>query len=197
LIKENELILARRIGYRVGSRWSFVDVEDVTSELTLWLFANAETVRRYRTEEGGEGKLFVALKRVASRYAVREQEARSGGPIETDSPYTEAQIERALPFIFERPPETTVTDLSGRVVGSMPSQFGRGHDVILDVRNAFQVLSPEQRTAVILRFRDGMSYKEVAALIGITESGVKKRVRRSIARMNWTLGGGGPDAGSV
>lgn len=188
MIADQELALARIVAARVGSRWTAVDVEDLAGELILWLYIHANTVKRYRTEEGGDRKLFVALKRTAGRYCVKEQQARTGGPLEVDAAYSIEQLERALPYIFEDPPETIVAEYQGRTVGPIPHVTGHALAVLTDVRGAYEELPAEQQAVLALRFKDGLTYADMGALAGITDRGARRRVARALLRVQEVLG---------
>lgn len=188
MIHDHELTLARRVAGRVGSRWTAVDVEDLAGELILWLYTHADTVKRYRGEDGGDGKLFVALKRTAARYCVKEQENRTGGPLELSAAYSVEQIERALPYIFETIPDTVIAEHYGRPVDPIPAEFNRAHAVLIDVRGAYDELPPEQRAVLSLRFRDGLTYADIGALAGVTDRGARRRVSRALVRLQDALG---------
>jgi DNA-directed RNA polymerase specialized sigma24 family protein len=189
MILDDELVLAKRISISVGSKWSAVEIDDLTSELILWLYAHAGTVRRYRTEEGGQGKLFVALRRTAGRYCVKAQEARTGGPLETDAPYSTAQIERAMPYIFEPIPETTVFEKYGKPAGAYPTDGGKVRAILLDVSIAYDALPPEHKTVLTLRFRDGLTYTDIGALTGVSDVAARARVIRALERTRDYLSG--------
>ena len=189
MILDDELVLAKRISISVGSKWSAVEIDDLTSELILWLYAHADTVRRYRTEEGGQGKLFVALRRTAGRYCVKAQEARTGGPLETDAPYSTAQIERAMPYIFEPIPETKVFEKYGKPAGAYPTDGGKVRAILLDVSIAYDALPPEHKTVLTLRFRDGLTYTDIGALTGVSDVAARARVIRALERIRDYLSG--------
>ena len=185
-INERELTLARKVAYRVASKWSMVDVEDLASELILWLFEHEETVERFRLEEFGEPKLFVALRRTASKYCVKEQESRTGSPLFDDDPYTVGQVERALPFIFEEIPQTVVHDFA---VGLHPGSHGMALAIITDLRGAFQDMPEQVRETLTLRFRDGLTFTDMGRLTGISGEAAKKRVTRGVRRLRDRLSG--------
>lgn len=192
MITEAELKLARRVAKRVGSRWSAVELEDLESELIVWLFENEKIVDRYRGEDGGEGKLFVALRRRAVKLSAREQSVRSGLPLDAGSRYSIQQIERGLPFIFEETPQTVLAEnpVTGSVVGSAsPESSTVALAILLDLRGAVEQLSEELREVVVLRFRDGMTYHDIAGLVGLTDNGARKRVRRALRSAQQFLDG--------
>jgi RNA polymerase sigma factor (sigma-70 family) len=184
-ITEHELLLAKKIGYKIGNRWSLVETEDLISELTLWLFENAETVERYRTEEGGEGKLFIALRRFAAKYAAREQATRSGGPLNVSDEYTVDQIERAMPLMFEIEPEMLANG------NSDPFKNGLALAILTDIRGAFYDQPAEVREILTLRYRDGMNLAEIGALTGVTDRGAKRRLDRALLRVLESVEGRG------
>jgi hypothetical protein len=62
-LEPEELKLAEKIAARIGSKWSAVDVDDLTGHLYLWLLTNIKSVQRWR-EEVGDGKLYVSLRRL-------------------------------------------------------------------------------------------------------------------------------------
>lgn len=185
MIVEKELAMARRIGYRIGSRWSAIEIEDVQSELVLWLFENAETVERYREEEGGEGKLYLALRRKAAKYCAREQAARSGAPIDHDAEYTIEQIERAMPFLFEDTPVSLAIEdpRSGAPIGNMQSEYGLGMAILMDLRGAFRDMPRSIQEILEMRFRAGLSYDEIAQVEGTVRRTAQRRVERALTRM--------------
>lgn len=189
-IDEKELTLARRVARKIGSRWSAIEVDDLEQELTLWLFENMQTVKRYRTEDGGEGKLYVALRRKASRYCAREQVARTGAPLDWNATYTTAQVARALPFVFEETPQSVVTDdpVTGRVLASSsPEDYGNALAVMTDMRTAFRNLPPEVQAVLELRYRDGLTYQQIGDMCQLSVNGARKRVRRAVSRMQDAL----------
>lgn len=192
MIAEKEVALARRIARKIGSRWSAVEIEDLEQDLVLWLFENADHVERYRTEEGGESKLYVALKRKASKLAAREQTIRSGAPLDVNSTYSIQQLERAMPFVFEDIPQSVAFEnpVTGESSTSgFSGDYGVALAVMTDIRGAFQDLPSEMKLVLQLRFRDGMTYQEIGDLSAMTLNGAKKRVRRALARMQEILDG--------
>lgn len=189
-ITEGELTLAAKLATKTARRWSAVEVEDLRQELYVWLYENAEKVARYRSAEGGEGMLFTALRRVANRYCVREQEARNGAPLDAGAEYTVEQIERALPFIFEGAPTgaVAVNPLTGEALESR-GDYGLALAVLIDLGGAFRDMPEAVREVLALRYRDGMTHAEIAALAGLTEEGARQRVRRAVRRLRDRLCG--------
>ena len=185
-LTDKDLTLARKVAYRVGSKWSLVEIDDLTSELTLWMVEHADTVARYRDEEHGEAKLFVALRRLATKYSVREQTVRSGGPLMDDDPYTVEQVERALPYLFEETPQTTVHEHPG---ARWDGSHGLALTIMTDMRGAFADLPPQVQETLTLRFRDGLSFADMATLTGITKRAAKHRVDRAVRRLRDHLSG--------
>ena len=73
---------------------------------------------------------------------------------------------------------------------SMESEHGESLIERLDgelVKEALQGLSLDYREAIILRFHEGMSMREVARALGISISGAKMRVHRGLLKLRGLL----------
>lgn len=186
-IVDHELTLARRLAYKTAQKWPAVEAEDLSSELTLWLFENREAVARYREEEGGEGKLYVALRRHASKICAKEQTIRSGAPLDHDAEYTVGQVERAMPFVFEDVVQSSVAvdPSNGALVGgsTYSGDYGVAMAVLMDMRGAYADMPPEVKLVLALRFRDGLTYDEIADLTGCSKRTAIRRVARAVQRV--------------
>lgn len=187
---EDELLITSKIGRKMAAKWTAVESDDLVSHLTLWLCENYATVSRYRDEEGGEAKLFVALRREAGKFCAKEQAVRTGAPLDHDAVYSIDQITRIMPFVFEDLPSQSVSENphNGTPM-SKPDheQFGTAIAMVLDVKSAYLDLPAEIREVLGMRFRDGMSYEEIGSLTGMTDRGAQKRVLRAVMRLRDSL----------
>jgi len=187
----SELRTAERVSRRLGSKWSAVEIDDLTSHLYLWLVSNRQALGRWREDPQGEGKLYVSLRREAARYCVREQSARVGRPISvSDSFYSFERVSRALPFIFEDTPETVVS--INPVTGApqhIPNDSGIAMTILADLRGAFYGLNVEVQEVLGWRFRDGLAFEEIGELRNITKDGAKKQCDRAVQRLVDSLSG--------
>jgi DNA-directed RNA polymerase specialized sigma24 family protein len=190
MITSEEFDLARRVAYRVASKWPMVEMDDAQSELYLWLVEHADDVIRYRVEPGGEAKLFVALRRECGKYCAKETQARTGAPLDASLSYSKQQVERVLPFIFEDLPQQVVVThpQTGAAVHAQANGGGEALAMLLDVRTSFLDLPAEVRMVLTMRFRDELTFKEIGALTGLSDAGAKKRVDRGVARIQAVLG---------
>jgi RNA polymerase sigma factor (sigma-70 family) len=191
-IIQEEMRVAERVGRRAASRWTAADPDDVTSHLYLWICENPGPVARWRSEEGGEAKLFVALRREAAKFCAREQQVQVGRPIRAENFYTTALLARALPFAFEDTPETLVVEnpVTGQTYSSgAPEDFGNAAAIMADIRGALYGLNREIREVLELRFRDGLTLEEIGELAGMSKVGAKKRVDRALDRLCDALSG--------
>ena len=88
-------------------------------------------------------------------------------------------------FTYLRTRGRTVT-LEGDVEQPPESNTGRqleqGEETEL-VRDAIRRLGPEDREVILLREYESLSYKEIAAITGITESAVKSRLFKARRRL--------------
>jgi RNA polymerase sigma factor (sigma-70 family) len=187
----DEIRTAREVAHRIGSRWSQVEIDDLTSHLFLWLVEHTKTLDRWRGETGGKGKLYVTLKREALKFCARETATKVGRPIDADNFYTEDVIERALPFIFEAWPETQVKQNphTGQAQGHKPHEYGSALAILADISGTFYGLPNDLREVLEWRYRDGLGLDEIANLKEITKEGARQMVLRGIRRMKDKLAG--------
>lgn len=186
----SELRTAERVAYRIGSKWSAVEVDDLTSHLFLWCLTNVKALERWREDPAGEGKLYVSLRREAAKFCAKEQAARVGQPIQQGNFYSPALLERALPYIFEATPQTVVAE--NPVTGEpqhVPSNFNDAVAILADIRGSFYGLNREVRQVLEWRFRDGLTFEEIGDLNKVTKDGAKKQVERAIRRLADALAG--------
>ena len=185
-----ELEIAETVANRIGSKWSAVEIDDLTSHLYLWLVQNARAVERWRGEENGQGKLYVSLRREAAKYSAKEQAARMGRPITANRYYSVDRLDRALPFIFEDSPQTevVVNPITGKPE-YVPGEFNKGVTILAEIKGAFYGLNTEVRVVLEYRYRDGLTYEEIGELRNITKAGARKQVERAVARLSDALAG--------
>lgn len=191
-ILEPEIELAKRIARWTGNKWSLVEVEDLQSELVLWLFENEDTVVRYRDDDEGAFKLSTALRKHALKYCAKEQSQRSGAPLDHDAKYSIAQIKRAMPFVFEdlsiesyahEHPQT------GEPIGVSSHEYGLALAVLLDMKICFSAMPQEVKEILTLQFRDGLSYREISDLTGVTRRTAIRRAQSAVGQMRDQLCG--------
>jgi RNA polymerase sigma factor (sigma-70 family) len=77
-------------------------------------------------------------------------------------------------------------------IASMPEaaaeQVGsRTLDAWLDLHNALRRLSPEDRSIVAMRYALGLTSSEIASVTGLSATGVRSRLARSLARLRKDL----------
>ena len=193
-VESSELQLAERIAKRVGNKWSAVEVEDLTSHLYLWLMEHFQTVQRYRQEPGGEGKLYVSLYRVATKYCVAEQEASNGAPLDADG-YKLEVIINALPYIFDETNWAQTTVSVHPTTGSPTQRSGYEYNTLVelltDIRRCFRHLNKDQQAVLAMRYRDDLTLTEIADIIGATKMTARNRIARAVKSLQIKLNGAG------
>ena len=63
---------------------------------------------------------------------------------------------------------------------------------LAEIHSLFEILRRlplDDREAVLLRFRDGLKMKEIAARLGLSVSGAKMRVHRGLEKLQKAWGG--------
>lgn len=191
---QDEINLAGKVAHRVGSKWPNVEVDDVTSHLYLWLCTNTRALQRWRGETGGQGKLWVALRREAGEYCAKEQAHKNNQPLDADiSFYSVEVLDKALPFIFEQWPQTTalVNPVTGHTLAtSNPEDHGNAVAILADITGAYWGLPADDRRVLSYRYEQPLTFSEIGALEGVTKDGAKKRVDRALKRLATALSGG-------
>lgn len=185
-----ELALARKVAWEVGSRWSSVEIEDVQSELYLWLYSHRVKLARWREAGRGNGALYITLRREALKVCTKEAAAKKGAPLTWDEFYTEQRVMDGLPFIYEAWPETTVREdpQTGKVL-DRPADFSNALAIMADLRGAYAGLPLEMREVLDWRFRDGMTLEWIAKQRDLSKEGARKLVQRCVLRICQTLSG--------
>lgn len=189
-LKAEELKTAEKIAWRIGSKWSAVEIEDLQQHLYLWLIDHFKTVARYREEPKGGGKLYVALKREALKYCTRETAQAVGQPLDRGNFYNTDMLERALPFIFEAWPETQVRQNphTGQAL-DRPVEYGNALAIMADISGAFYGLPKDMVEVLEWRFRDGLTLEEIGDLRAMSKIGARDLVARCLKRLADKLSG--------
>lgn len=184
-----EMEAAKNTAWRIGSKWSAVENEDLESTLLLWMLKHIGKVQKWREDPRGKGALYVTLKREALRYCTKETAARNGVPLDRGRFYNVEMLERTLPFIFEAWPQTMVREHpnSGRPL-DRPVDSGNAVAILADVTGAFYGLPKDMIEVLEYRFRDGLQLAEIAELKGVTVEGARHIIARAIKRLSDSLG---------
>lgn len=188
-LEPSELKLAEKVAARIGSKWTAVEIDDLTGHLYLWLLNNIKAVERWR-DETGDGKLYVSLRREAAKFCAKEQAAAVGRPITAGNFYTPELLDRGLPFIFEDAPQTItlVNPVTGRPEGSS-SEHGLALTILTDIKAAYYGLNKEIQEVLAWRYRDGLTLEEIGELRNLTKAGAGKSVERGLQRLSDSLTG--------
>lgn len=186
-VREFELNTAGKVANKVGRQWERIEIEDLYSHLVLWLYTHSKRVQA-GDRETYPGRLWSELKREAIRYCAKETAQNIGQPINLDRVYTINRVRRALPFIFEAPPinQAVVDPSNGRTVSHHTN--GDAHDLLIDVYEAFRRLTSAQRELIRLKYRDGLSWAEIAEITASTVGATKMRMDRAIKTLVSELG---------
>lgn len=184
-----EMEAAKNTAWRIGSKWSAVENEDLESTLVLWMLKHVHKLEKWRADPKGKGALYVSLKREALRYCTKETAARNGVPIERSNFYNPEMLERAMPFVFEAWPETMVRQdpNTGRPLDRRFSS-GDALAIMADISGAFYGLPKEMIEVLEYRFRDGLTLKEISELKGVTVEGARYMIERALKRLSDVLG---------
>ena len=71
---------------------------------------------------------------------------------------------------------------------NQPRELDR--ESLLDLYNAMDILEPEERTYIVLRYFESLSFREIAEMFHMPESTVKSRSYRALDKMKQHMTGG-------
>ncbi len=86
-----------------------------------------------------------------------------------------------------RRPQTALAE-SMADTGPLPEEQMQQHSEVAKLREALAGLSDEQQTILLLRFLEGKSHREVAVILGKSETAVKTAQHRALTRLATLLG---------
>jgi RNA polymerase sigma factor (sigma-70 family) len=181
----DEIRIIRSIARYFSSKWKLIEIDDLTSELTLWAYSHYKIVDEWRSDSRGEGKLYVTLKREAAKYCAKETQKTSIRPIDAENYYTIDQLIKILPFLWEIAPESPSST-------RLPEETNLAVTIVADVRSSFYSLNKEDRSLLEIRYRLELSQSEIGELIGLSDRGAEKRIQRALRRLHDNLGGNPP-----
>ncbi|MFF5494989.1 RNA polymerase sigma factor [Streptomyces aquilus] len=79
-------------------------------------------------------------------------------------------------------------DVAAAEHSTSPARITESRDAVRELREALDLLSPEQRACWVLRELDGRSYEFVADAVGISQEAVRARVFRARRSLTQALG---------
>jgi DNA-directed RNA polymerase specialized sigma24 family protein len=186
-LREDEITLADHVAAGVAKKWRRVQVDDVKSELRVWLCENHKYLVRWR-EEGmwGRNKLRASLRRKANKFC--RQEFETVKPWTVDYEYTEQAVHALLEALFSYSDWSEIAGDSGSDVWAS----------LADVSSAFETLSEVDRDLLKARFGLGLRFGEIADRFELSSSdAARMRVNRAVGRVaerasrgtvRWTAG---------
>lgn len=173
-ITKQEMTLASKVAYSISRNWKLVEADDVEAHLFLWLVENERYLINWRKEEG-DGKLFVSLRREAAKYCASETKHKASiDNLQNNNVYNIDMIYRTLPFIFEyNPLEHDISNTGDSLA----------YEIISDISNAYHSLNKKDKHIIDLRFKNGLSYKEIAEYYDVKENTANQRIHRTVEKL--------------
>lgn len=181
---DREYALAKNIAYKMAGKWKLMDREELHARLNYWLVIKYNTVERYRTEEGGEGKLYVALNREAAKQCQKETELITGEPMHMKEnqlglyTYTNEVIFNALGYYWTWKGTTLTNDDSGNQI----------QDIMIDLERAYNNLNPADQIILEYKFREDKTYAEIGELLTISKQAARMRIVNLVDRIKKIIG---------
>lgn len=167
-ISSEEIQIAKNVAKRESSYWKGIETAEVESDLFLWLCENIETVRRYRIEPGGGGKLYIALRHQSYHFMGKEVRNFHHVMNKNDGTFAINEIKKALKRLDDGPPYNERAQL---------------------VAGAFYGLKPKQQEILRLIYIDGESPKNIALATGRTYHAIKTWRTKAMSNLKASLSG--------
>lgn len=174
-----------------------VEREDLEQEAWIWVLEHpARVEERKATEDSGLGayRLGQDLWKVMDVYARKEKAARGGYQPEDELFVSDAVINVVLPCVLKGDPTPPVREGERVADTSDPAEGGNWLATFMDVQRAWEAadLTGQQRDLLVSYYRDGLTQKDVADILKISQPTVTKRLKRARAKLIDQLGGREP-----
>jgi DNA-directed RNA polymerase specialized sigma24 family protein len=201
-IKDLVPSVARSIVNRYG-KW--VDKDDVKQECLLWAMGRSQWVDEQLNEpdteqrKHNEQKLAWQMMRHAERYARKEKAVRSGYQPGDEAFYQSATLAKLLPFVIASVLDGTVLEpaqemiLDGQPRGSSsPAEGGALLATLMDIKQKFIKLEPEDKQILTLRYHEQMTLEQIGVTLGYHRSTADRRCDHAMRALLDLLGGRSP-----
>ncbi len=148
------------IAYRMSNNAD--DAADMTQEIMIKLFKNISSY-------SGDSKFSTWVYRVATNTCLDELK----------------KIKRHRNYSIDKEIETDDGDFTGEIEDTAPTaeQLAEQNELKSIVKSAISMLSPDYKAIIILRDIQGLSYGEIAQVLGCTNGTVKSRISRARAQL--------------
>lgn len=168
----------------MASKWSLVDAEELEAQLNYWLVRKYDTVQRYRTETGGEGKLYVALNREAAHHSQIETETITGERMVDKEnrinqySYTTEQLFTAFEAFYTWR-EIIIENIDGE---------DKLQTLMLDMEIAYSKLNPAEQILLEYKFKNGLTYALIGEQLTISKQAARQKIVRLVEHVRKLIG---------
>jgi DNA-directed RNA polymerase specialized sigma24 family protein len=146
-----------------------------------------------------EQKLAWQMMRHAERYARKEKAVRSGYQPGDEAFYQSATLAKLLPFVIASVLDGTVLEpaqemiLDGQPRGSSsPAEGGALLATLMDIKQKFIKLEPEDKQILTLRYHEQMTLEQIGVTLGYHRSTADRRCDHAMRALLDLLGGRSP-----
>lgn len=198
-ITDKELNTATVIARQTARKWRLTDFEDIQAELYEWLVVKASKgiLERYRGEQYGEQKLYTALNRYATKYAIKETETITGQKLmpynDKGEQYTYSieNITNALPYLWDYEHMKLNDSVENPITGEA-LHYGNNdniiEDIMVSIKIALSQLNYSEQLLLEFKYRDGKTYRQIGEMLHIKEDASRMRIKRLIEKLQKTIG---------
>jgi len=192
--------IAVTVARKVHRRYhTYFDVSDLTQELSVWIVRRQDKAKEWLDHpldsdeyKMGVKKLGKTLTRHADKYCRRLKAQKIGYEIRDEQYYPPITLTRLLPFIWSEILETRDSNEPRVSGGGAPAEGGNYIIQLFDIRRAMLQLNEADRKILRLKFYEQIPYKELAEVLGCSDTTAHRRVDSALSRLNYMLGGPNP-----
>ncbi len=172
------------------------EFDDLVSMVYVYMVRRPEKVAEFWDAEQQDPRSLGKFRTIAYRrmldYVASERASQTGGVATDQYYYHVTLVENLLPNIFEVQDRTFPTQPetdSGRRGKSSPSEGNNIAAMYADVLAAYNKLNERDQEYVAMRHRDHLTVADMAAVLEVSDTAVRKRYARIIERMLDHMGG--------
>lgn len=183
----------------------FVESSDLRQECYLFaatkhaqfkdLLDEPDTEKR----RANERRIGWQIKRVAERYARKEKAVKSGYQVADEAYYETATIAQLLPFVISSILKNAPLEQGQQLVDdgqpkkpSAPAESGNFLAILIDIKKAYLLLGPEDKTLLQMRYLDEHTLQQIAQYLECAISTADRRVEKALSNLQDNLGGDNP-----
>jgi DNA-directed RNA polymerase specialized sigma24 family protein len=170
-----------------------LEMEDIHSEIWIWILKNEEKVRDLLEDDTGSSKLSFYMRTAGRRYCLTEKAHTCGYSVQDLYFYTRDQLKELLPSVFDeyRGLATPLRSTAGRL-SPPPTTSGGVAATLADIAQALNKIPERDYNTLVWRYKYDWTDEALGVELDCSPEAANKRVQRAVGRLQKELGGRDP-----